>query len=495
LEHSIKELNASEQEITVTLGADYLRPEYEKAYRKVQPDIQHGGFRKGKVPINLIKQLYGKSIEAEAEQDIISDAFAKIATDNKIHVVGQPHLHDVKHENGNLTFIVHYEVIPQITLNEYKGLVIDEPVHTVNDEEVDNYVKNLCVQNASFENTEQVVDYDHVVGIKLSEIDEQSGLALIGAKTEEMHVYLNDKQLADSLKQSLLNTKSGDTFTYIHEIPNQGAKKFQVTVNEVQKVVPAEFTDEFVVEISKGKYSNVADFREEVGFMLQDDWDKRSRSEMENNLINKIVELNLEFPLPQSIVNLAAIDYYRDMVKQYDPKAKVDKIETLPDQLKEHITPIAERLVRWELIRTKIIELEDLKVEDHDIEDFIQKNAEKAGLEPEKLRHQLLHDERFTNTILVKKTMDLLLDFSVTNEVPFGSGENDYDPLAMGGIDDFDDEIDDDDEFDDDIDFDEDAILDSDLIDDELMNEDFDDDDDDMDDDDDDEDDEEEEDK
>ncbi len=492
MEHSIKELNASEQEITVTLGADYLHPEYEKAYRKVQPDIQHGGFRKGKVPINLIKQLYGKSIEAEAEQDIISDAFAKIATDNKIHVVGQPHLHDVKHENGNLTFIVHYEVIPQITLNEYKGLVIDEPVHTVNDEEVDNYVKNLCVQNASFENTEQVVDYDHVVGIKLTEMDEQSGLPLIGAKTEEMHVYLNDKQLADSLKQSLLNTKSGDTFTYIHEIPNQGAKKFQVTVNEVQKVVPAEFTDEFVVEISKGKYSNVADFREEVGFMLQDDWDKRSRSEMENNLINKIVELNLEFPLPQSIVNLAAIDYYRDMVKQYDPKAKVDKIDTLPDQLKEHITPIAERLVRWELIRTKIIEIEDLKVEDHDIDDFIQKNAEKAGLEPDKLRHQLLHDERFTNTILVKKTMDLLLDFSVTNEVPFGSGENDYDPLAMGGMDDFDDEIEDD-EFDDDIDFDEDAILDPDMIDDELMNEDFDDDDDDMDEDDDDDDDDEEE--
>lgn len=476
LEHSIKELNASEQEITVTLGADYLRPEYEKAYRKVQPDIQHGGFRKGKVPINLIKQLYGKSIEAEAEQDIISDAFAKIASENKIHVVGQPHLHDVKHENGNLTFTVHYEVIPQFTLNEYKGLVIDEPVHVVNEDEIDNYVKNLCVQNASFEITEQVDDYEHVVGIKLTELDEQSGLPLISAKSEEMHVYLNDKQLGDSLKQSLLNTKNGDVFTYNHEIPNQGAKKYQVTVNEVQKVVPAEFTDEFVAEISKGKYSNTADFREEISFMLQDDWDKRSRSEMENNLINKIVELNLEFPVPKSIVNLAAIDYYRDMVKQYDPKAQIDKIETIPEQISEHINPIAERLVRWELIRTKIIELEGLTVEEHDIEEFVQKNAEKAGMEPEKLKHQLLHDERFTNTILVKKTMDLLLDFSVTNEVPFGSGENEYDPLAMGGIDDFDDEIEDD-EFDDDIDFDDDEILDPELIDDELMNDDFDDDD------------------
>lgn len=470
-------MNASEQEITVTLGADYLRPEYEKAYRKVQPDIQHGGFRKGKVPINLIKQLYGKSIEAEAEQDIISDAFAKIATENKIHVVGQPHLHDVKHENGNLTFTVHYEVIPQFTLNEYKGLVIDEPVHAVNDEEIDNYVKNLCVQNASFEVTEQVADYDHIVGIKLTELDEQSGLPLIGAKSEEMHVYLNDKQLGDSLKQSLLNTKSGDVFTYLHEIPNQGSKKFQVTVNEVQKVVSAEFTDEFVAEISKGKYANTADFREEIGFMLQDDWDKRSRSEMENNLINKIVELNLDFPVPKSIVNLAAVDFYRDMVKQYDPKAQIDKIETIPEQISEHITPIAERLVRWELIRTKIIELEGLTVEEHDLEEFVQKNAEKAGIEPEKLKHQLQHDERFTNTILVKKTMDLLLDFSVTNEVPFGSGENEYDPLAMGGIDDFDDEIEDD-EFDDDIDFDDDEILDPELIDDDLMNEDFDDDDD-----------------
>lgn len=423
MEHVVKDLSPTEQEVTISLTQDELEPHYEKAYRKVQPEVQIGGFRKGKVPLNIIKQQYGKSIRAEAVQDIISETFGAYLHENKVKIIGEPHVHEIDDASGGLKFTIHYEILPEVTLNDYKGLVVDEPVHVVSDEEVENYIKSICTQHASFENAEQITDYDFVVGVKLIELDPESGLPLVD-KSEDIHVYLADEKVAPSLKELLLNAKVGDTAEYIHEFPNQEAsKKFTVEVLDIQKVIPAEFTDDLVAEITKGKFTTTEDYRQEIEFKMQEEWDNRSRQALENNLINKIVEMNPDVPVPDSVVEKVGVDYYKDMVRNYDPKAKVDNITALPDELRDHILPIAERLVRWELIRNRIIELEGLAVEDYDIEQFVEVESARYNIEKEKLANQVRGNENVKNSILAKKAIDLLLDFAVTNEVKFEQDE------------------------------------------------------------------------
>lgn len=207
MEHAVKDLSPTEQEVTITLTHDELEPHYDKAYRKVQPEIQIGGFRKGKVPLNIIKQQYGKSIRAEAVQDIISDTFGAYLHENKVKIIGEPHVHEIDDTSGGLKFTIHYEILPEVTLNDYKGLVVDEPVHVVSDKEIENYIKSICTQHASFENADQITDYDFVVGVKLIELDAESGMPLID-KSEDIHVYLADEKVTPSLKELCLMQKS-----------------------------------------------------------------------------------------------------------------------------------------------------------------------------------------------------------------------------------------------------------------------------------------------
>ena len=89
MEKNFKELDACARELEVTLNKEELEPHYFAAYKKAQPTVDIPGFRKGKVPIKIVKERFGEAIEAEAEQDIINDEFNKIVKEDKLKVVGQ----------------------------------------------------------------------------------------------------------------------------------------------------------------------------------------------------------------------------------------------------------------------------------------------------------------------------------------------------------------------------------------------------------------------
>ena len=468
MEKIIKDVKGCEQEIEITLTKDDLQPHYEKAFKKAQPQIKMQGFRPGKVPMNLVKKVYGREIEAEAEEEIINDIFKQIVEEDGLNPLSQPHLHDLKKENGELRFTVHFEVVPNFQIAEYKGIVVDEPVHSVSDEEIEKQIEKLCRDYATFDVATSVDDYDHVVGLKLRLLDIETGLPLIDAEPTIEHVYLGDEKIVKELKEALLNTKGGDVFDLVLFNPTTNSPaKFQIEVNEIQKVIPAEFSNELVERITEGKFLTTEDFREDLGFKLQEKWDALSRNQLEDNLVAKIMEAQPDFVLPPSFVDRLVKSIYEDVKKRYKLKTdkEAEKYLSQDDALK-----MAHRYGKWEIVRNKIIEIEDIKIEDHDIDEEISKFAEQYKLEKEYVKEFLLKDNNFINSKLVKKVMDFLLDFAITNEVAFSDDE-----LTLGHLqDEFDDDIEDEDEedeFDDEFDeeeFDEEEFIDEDFDEDEF---------------------------
>jgi trigger factor len=471
LEKIIKETKGYEQEIEISLTKDDLQPHYDKAYKKAQPLIKMQGFRPGKVPMNLVKKVYGREIEAEAEEEIINDIFTKIVEEDGLNPLSQPHLHDLKKENGELKFTVHFEVVPNFQIVEYKGIVVDEPVHRVTDKEIEKHIEKLCKDHATFDTATSIDDYDHVVGLKLRLLDLETGLPLIDEAPAEEHLYLGDEKIVKELKESLLNLKGGDVFDLVLFNPktNEPAK-FQIEVNEIQKVIPAEFSNELVEKITDGKFLTTEDFREDLGFKLQEKWDEISHNQLEENLIVKIMEAQPDFDLPPSFVDRLIKSIYEDIKKRY--KLKTDK------EIEKYISfeeaeMMAHRFGKWEIVRNKIIEIEDIKIEDHDIDEEISRFAEQYKLEHDYIKEFLLKDNNFINSKLVKKVMDFLLDFAITNEVAFEGDELNLSLLQDEFEEDFEEE-EDDDEFDDDIDeeeFDEDEFIDEDFDEDEFEEE------------------------
>ena len=432
MEKNIKEINGSIREIEFFLTKEEIQPHFEAAYKKAQPHIDLKGFRKGKVPVNIIKKYYGKQIEMEALEEISNNTFKKFLEEDKISIVGTPSITNLAEKDGGYTFTINYEVLPDFELSDYRGIVVQEPTHPVTDEEIDEQIHLLCRNNGALEEAQQVEDDLHVVDVFIQEIDESTYVPLIGQNPQESKIFLADEYVLPEMKANLLNTKVDDNFVFRPALydPNAPNKTYRITVKKIEKLIPVEFNNEFAEKYSQGKFKTTEELREEIGFSMQEKWDEKTRREVENQLINKIVGMN-HFDLPESVVNNVIEAMATDIRKRYENTPEAKKLET--SMMADSLRPLAERTVRWEIIREKIIQKEGIAIEDHDLEEVVNYETERTKENPDTIRTKLKKNKQFTENILGKKVTDLLIDFAITEEIPF----EEYEKNMGDGLDDY----------------------------------------------------------
>lgn len=430
MEHKTEKISPSRRKIEFTLSAEELQPHYDIAYNNARKNISQPGFRKGKVPVSVIKKKFGPAIEAEAGQDIVNAEFGKYAKAHKLQIIGQPALTDMKkNEDRSFSFTIEYDTIPDFQMSDYKGLTINEPMHAVTDDEITEEIENILRNQGELEPADQVTDEHHVVGLTLRVVDKTTGELSQEEDPQETNVYLADKNVLPELKENLLNTKEGDTFRFTpddhthshddgeeHDHEAHEHTEYEVTVNDIQKLVPKPLNEEFVKEYSKDRFESVEDLREEIGYQLQEQWDKQSRQAMENQIVDILVSEN-EVEVPQSMIDEMTNVIYADMHRRYG--GQPENRPPLSDEMRQELQPMAEKSARWEIIRSKIVEAEDLTVEDHDIEPFAQQEAARSGMDAEQILKMLKSNPQFTSSILGKKVIDFILDFAITQETDF----------------------------------------------------------------------------
>ncbi len=418
MEKTITNTGDAAGKIVVALTSEEMKPFYDKAYDNARQNIDLKGFRKGKVPRGMIKKLYGPQVEGEAVEEAISHFLSDIFQQEKIPVLGQPKVTNIDHKDDGIEFTVEFDKMPDFELNDYRGITIDEPVHRVSDEEIEEEITKICLNNGAMVPCEQVTDENHVVRVTLDEIDSETGVPIVGAKQEETNIFLGSETVIPSLKSSLLNTKAEDSFSFNPGSQEKGApdKTYKITVKEIQKVVPAEFTNEFVEKHTQGKLVSTEEYRDELGFQLQEKWDSKSREQMEKQVVDKIADAH-DFQPPELLVKQTLEAFVENLKKQYKdlPQAENMTVESMESELR----PLAERTVKWELIQRKIIEKEDIQVEDHDIEEIVNFQAERMNADKETVKMAVMQNPRITDNIINKKVIDLLLDFAITQETDF----------------------------------------------------------------------------
>jgi trigger factor len=200
VESNIKELEGCMRELEITLSEDEVQPRYHEAYKQAQMSINMPGFRPGRVPVKMIKKRFGAQIEMEADQELINEVFPKIAEEKQLSIVGQPQLVNIdKETGGGVKFTIRFETIPEINLGDYKGLVVDEPVYTVEDEEIEKEIQGFRHNNAKEEHAEKVEEGDYKVDLILNEIDEETGMPLVGSKENKITVLTSDNRWPEEM--------------------------------------------------------------------------------------------------------------------------------------------------------------------------------------------------------------------------------------------------------------------------------------------------------
>jgi len=416
---TIKEINDSTREVEFEFSKEDLQPHFDKAYKKAQPLIDMKGFRKGRVPISLIKKHFGKRIEAEALEEISNDAFQNFIKEDKIEMIGTPKLSDIKEEDSGYTFKIEYEVFPKFELADYKSIKIYEPVHPVSDEEIEHQINLILRNNGDIEPADFVTDELFIVDATFNLLDPETNEPSKNAKPQRTKLFLADETILPELKTLLINTKVGDNFEfepskYDSQSP-QG--KYKIVIEGIEKLIPKKLNDDFVKQYTKEKFSTVDEFKEEIGFQLQEKWDEKTRIELENQIITKLVEMH-NFDLPKSVVKDVIDAMYSDIKNQYYKNVNLDE-KLLYDTITPDLVPLAERTVKWEFIKNAIIKLESLELDDSDIEEIVNHEYNSTGGDKEAIKSKIKSNKQIVDRIISKKVIDFLIDFAETEEISF----------------------------------------------------------------------------
>jgi len=416
----INQVDGATRELIISIPKNEFEEKLNEQFLEAQRHINLKGFRPGRAPIKLIKSLYGKEIEQDFIGDYATELFQKAVDSKEIQFVGKPTLKQFQKEDQNVTFTFQYDIIPDFQLKEYKGLKIYEPIHRVTDEEIEHEVLHRRIHSAQVQKADEIINEFFVVSIDIFKIDQITKEPIPDAPSQSTTILLHSETVPTDLRNQFIGRKTGDSFLYNpHEMDSSAEDEdVLIKIKEVHQLILEDFNDEFVKKYTNGRLSTTEEFKEEIGYSLQEKWDLRSNDEMVKQVIKQLVESH-EFDLPSSVVYETAMKLSEDFIKKYSDRYPSLRGKNPADVIDDFV-PIAISQVKWAIIKKKIIEKENIRLEDYDIDSLVQEyKLQNPSLSEEDIKSYILNNKHIADTLLEKKVLDFLIGFAETTEIDF----------------------------------------------------------------------------
>jgi trigger factor len=418
VEFIVQSLSDVSRSVEITATPEDLAPHFDKAYSEYRKKVEIRGFRKGKAPADIVKKLYGDLIEHDSLNEIATEFYRQAVKEKELKPIGEPVLVDMDYKHGE-TFRckIHYDVRPQITVKEYKGIEIEKIIHTVTDEEIEKELVRLQRVNAAMEPVDAVTDPEHIVTATLQDLDD-SGSPIIGNKSENIRFYLADEQLEKPFKDALKEAKKdGEHIVeFEHKHGEHSHKvKTQITVKKIDKVTLPVLDDAFVVKVTKDKFKTVESLRQSIKEDVIAYWKEKSDRQVINSVTAEIIRRH-EFQVPESLTRSVLDGLLEEVKNEYPDKSLPADFDH--DKFKEENRPYAIYQAKWALLREELINAEKITASDEDLEKLAEEESAKIKIPKDRLIGYYKTSEQIKDRLVGDKLIKLLLDSSVIKEVP-----------------------------------------------------------------------------
>ncbi|MBB2777218.1 UNVERIFIED_ORG: trigger factor [Comamonas terrigena] len=408
---TVETLEKLERKITLSLPLAAIQTEVEARLKKVARTVKMDGFRPGKVPMNVVAQRYGYSVQYEVLNDKVGEAFAQAVAETGLRVAGQPRISEKEGAaEGNADFEAVFEVFPEVKIGDLAGAAVEKLTAEVDDAAIEKTLDILRKQRRTFAQRaadEAAVDGDRVTVDFEGKID---GEAFAGGKAEGFQFLVGEGQMLKEFEDAVRGMKAGESKTFPLAFPEDYHGKdvagktadFLVTVNKLEAAHLPEVNEALVksLGIADGSVEALrADIKKnlerEVKFRLQ----ARNKQAVMDALVS-VAELDLPKASVQAevarLMEGARADLKQRGIKDADkaeipediflPQAerrvrlglvvaelvKTNKLEATPEQLKSHVDELAasyekpEEVVRWYFgDRQRLAEVEAVVIENN----------------------------------------------------------------------------------------------------------------------------------
>ena len=414
---NLKVLSTTEQLAEIIVDKNDVSKSFQDVLKLFQKDSDLKGFRKGKVPLNVIESRYSKEILEELKTRLISFYIRKASVDNKINVVRTSNLeHDEIKKDSDFTFKVNLEIIPEIKLKPYKEISVDKEVQKVTKKDIDEAMKNVLnnfAQNEEVESKRKIKKKDFVDidftgsfdGKEIEKLNRKNAIVEIGNET-----------LIPEIEKEILTLKKGEesSFEVLYPkdfpIAEAAAKKIKckLKVNKILKKVLPKVDDAFLEKIG---FKTEEDLKKRISDDLTGSFEQQAQSSLRKNLFDKLIEDN-EFDFPNSFVDdekkRLEADYKSKMAQQGVTVDELDKKTT------DVINDSAFRNVKIALIFAEISKIENISIEDKEVGDYLAAFASSQNVPVDKVL-KYYKDNNLMDDVRVKLTDEKVIQFLISS--------------------------------------------------------------------------------
>jgi trigger factor len=426
---TIEKLENSAVKLTVTVAKEDVQKEFDQLVKTYCKSAQVKGFRKGKVPAPVLLQKYGESIRYETSMKVIEESLKELFDEIDERPLGyaSPELQDdpLFTDDEDFTFAVTYDVFPEFTLGDYKGLSVEEPEVKVGKKEIDAELDKIRDQNSVVMEKESAAVKDDIVTIDYVEVDDE-GNEQEATRRQDFVFTIGTGYNLYKIDDELIGLKKGDekliekSFPEDFEMPDLAGttRKIKVSVKAVKEKQLPELDDELAQDVNE-KFETLKDLKADIKKRLEHDLEQRLRSIKIDSLMEQIVERS-PIDIPESMVRAELDSSWRNFLAQSRmPEEQLLQILSAQGRTRDEIIaewrPEAEKSIRTQLVMGKLIEAENIEVSDEDLEKELAEQAERSEMTLEQTREYVKAnnmEEYLRSDLRNRKLFDALLGLS-----------------------------------------------------------------------------------
>ena len=427
-------VDASEtrKEIKIEIEAEEVRAEFERVTQEYARSAAVPGFRKGNAPVSVVRTRFKKDIQGDVLKRLVPEAVEHAINESGLQVIGQPDVHldneglD-KFGQESISLHAHVEVMPDVSLGEYRGLEAARRTRPVNDEEVERVIENLREASASLQPVEDRASEEGdtvTVDIQGRYVEPPEDEDI---NVEDVDIVLGGEGVLPEFTEHLTGVRADEakTFTvaYPADFNAQGLAgktiEYTATVTAVRRKETPELDDEWVASLGEEEVSTV----EQLHTRVRENLTKNAEHESEHRLRDEVLSALIErhrFEVPETIVSYQANQILQSMIRDMISRGMDPRTQEINwDAMREMVRDRAGDDVRGSMLLERVAEAEKIEVTDEEVEAEIQVMAEGSRQSVEQVRAALTKqggERSIADRLRNRKALDFLVQNAKVRE-------------------------------------------------------------------------------
>lgn len=423
---TVKHLSDTKVQLTISVDADTLKAAEHVALTKLAKKLKVPGFRAGKVPVSVAaKNVDSNALQEQTLEDALSKAVAEAFTTEKIQALDRPAVEVKKFVPGSeLEFTAETEIIPQVTLGDYKKLKGTKAKVTVSAADVEeiigrmqtSFAKREDVTRAAKSGDETVIDF----------VGKKGDVAFDGGTATDCALTLGSNSFIPGFEEGIVGHKPGDTFDLKLEFPKdyhaadlKGQKvTFSVTLKSIKEVVLPEVNDEFAAK--SGPFTSIKELKDDIKRELTTQKEREATEKLKDELVGELIEIS-KVPVPEILAKDQEQSIEQDFIQNLayqglslDQYLENKGFKTKEEWLDKEVQPAAERRVKAGLVLAELSKVEKIDATNKELEDHIELYKKQYANNPEAVKSfdEPEAQRDIANRLLTEKTVDRLFELN-----------------------------------------------------------------------------------